>query len=534
MNKRYYFLLIIALITAINVASLKQAYSQESPQKINYQAVARDAEGEELSGATLDIEFNIYDDIQGSILIYSEIHTDVTTDPFGLFTLEIGGGIPMQGVFNEINWSAGTFLGVGVDAGSGMTELGVYELVSVPYAFYASKSDSASFSSYGADEDANPTNELQQLIVLDNVLTLSGDTSGTTVDLNSINTDSQQLAIESSDYENVEITLDNSTPITISIEDADADSINEIQSLVLTGSILTLSDDLSGTQVDLDSYNTDDQTLSIDSSDPQNVEIGLENSLPISFSIEDNDADETNELQELVLDAGILSLSDDASGTQVNLNTINTDSQEITINASNPQNVIISLDNSSPVNFSIEDEDASLNNELITNLGYNPANKNLTVTEAGAGTSVDLSELKEDENWNLNGSDISNTNTGNIGINESNPTSSLQIMGSAAVKVRIEGPSGTNYLLGDEVVFIGKPDIGDVEVDLPPAAEVPGRIYIIKKGDPSTFNDLKVHADGSDKIEGASSYILEDFSGVYEQIMIVSDGIDSWWLISKE
>lgn len=536
MNKRYFLLLIIAISSALNVAFLKHAFSQESPQKINYQAVARDSDGEELGGATLDVEFNIYGDVQGSTLIYSEIHTDVITDPFGLFTLQIGSGISMQGSFNEIDWREGTFLGVGIDAGNGMTELGVFELVSVPYALYSSKSDSASYADYGADEDANPTNELQQLIVLENVLTLSGDTSNTTVDLSSVNTDSQQLGIGSSDLDSVEITLAASNPVSFSIQDADADSINELQSLVLTGSVLSLSNDDTGSEVDLGAYNTDNQALSIDSADPQNVEIGLDNSASINFSIEDGDADDSNELQELNLDAGILTLSDDASGTQVDLTAINTDSQTLGINSTNPQSVVISLDNSTPINFSIEDDDASLSNEVITNLGYNPVNKNLTVTEAGVGTSVDLSDLKVDENWTTNGSDITNTNTGNVGINESNPTSTLQIMGSTAVKVRVEGasPGGTTYLLGDEVVFIGTPDVGDVEVDLPPAAEVPGRIYIIKKGDPSTFNDLKIHPDGSDKIEGASMYILGNVSGVYEQIMIVSDGNDSWWIISKE
>ena len=88
--------------------------------------------------------------------------------------------------------------------------------------------------------------------------------------------------------------------------------------------------------------------------------------------------------------------------------------------------------------------------------------------------------------------------------------------------------------LGDETIFIGTPDIGDVEVDLPLAASVPGRIYIIKKGNPSTFNDLKIHSAGSDNIEGLSTYILGDVSGVYEQVIIVSDGISDWWIISKD
>jgi hypothetical protein len=535
MIKQEHFLLFLSIFILTNFVSIQDAFAQNSPQKINYQAVARDSAGQELSGANLEVEFSIFEGATGATLVYAEIHTDVITDPFGLFTLQIGSGVAIQGDFSQIDWSENAWLNVNIDAGNGMIDLGMYELISVPYALYASQADSAN---YGADEDADPNNEIQS------------------------------LGIELDNLPNVTINLEGSNPISFSIADADADSTNEIQNLILSGTTLSLSNDDSGTQVDLSTFNSDDQALSIDTSDPQNVEISLENSTPVSFSIEDADADTENELQSLNIDGNTLSLSDDPNSTQVDLSTFNTDSQGLSINDADPQNVVISLDNSLPVNFSIEDADANASNEiqvlsktgnvvslsnggqsftdevddadadetneLITDVGFNSSNNNLTITEAGVGTSIDLSDLKADENWNQNGQNISNSNSGSVGINETNPSSTLHIMGSTAVKVRVEGPSGINYQLGEETVFIGKPDVGDVEVDLPIAADVPGRIYIIKKGDPSIFNDLKIHAIGSDKIEGQSTYILGNVSGVYEQIMIVSDGVSDWWIISSE
>jgi len=500
MNLRSHFILFSAAFFHLCFANTLSLNAQESPQMINYQAVARDAGGEVLSAVSLEVEFNIYEGSPSGSAVYTEIHSDVLTDSYGLFTVKIGDGVVVGGEFSAIDWSEGTWLNVGIDIGNGMEYLGTYQLVSVPYALYATRSDSAS---YGEDADADPSNELQEI-------------------------SAEVIANES-----VELSLSGAVPVSFSIQDADADSTNEIQSLILSGAILSLSGD-TGTEINLAAFNTDDQALSIDSTDPLAIEISLENSDPVSFSINDADADPNNEIQELNLDGSVLTLSDDPSGTAVDLASYNTDDQALSIDASDPQNVILNLENSSSVNFSIEDSDSDPNNELITNFNFNSINNDLTIIEAGATRSVDLSELKTDQNWEGNGQNISNLNTGNVGINESNPSSTLQIMGSTAVKVRTEGPSGTTYQLGDETVFIGTPDVGDVEVDLPLAGNVPGRIYIIKKGDTSTLNDLKVHASGSDMIEGQSTYILGDVSGVYEQIMIVSDGVSNWWIISKE
>jgi hypothetical protein len=558
-------LLFTPAILALNMVQVSDLFAQESPQFINYQAVARNASGNELGGVFLDVEFSIYEGSVGGSPVYVEVHSEVQTDPFGLFSLKIGNGSVLEGNFSTIDWSQGTYLNVSIDDGNGISDLGNYQLVSVPYSFYSSKSDSAS---YGADEDADPTNEIQQLVLVGDVLTLSGDNSGTQIDLSTFNSDDQQLSIDTGDPENISISLDNSNSVAFSIEDADADSTNELQSITKVGDQVTLSDN-GGSFTDEVNDADADPTNEIQSISKLGETVTLSGDGG-SFidAVDDADADPANEFQTISKTGSTVTLSDgggsfsdavdDADADPVNeIQTIAKVGSTVTLSNgggsfsdavndadADPVNEIQTISKvGSTVTLSngggsfidaVNDADANSSNELISNISFNSSNNLLTVTEAGSDQSADLSELKNDKNWTNNGLNVSNSNLGNVGINESNPSSTFHIMGSTAAKVRVEGPSGTSYLLGDETIFIGKPTVGDVEVDLPSAASVPGRIYIIKKGDPNVNNDLKIHANGSDNVEGVSTYILGDISGVYEQVIIVSDGISDWWIISKD
>jgi len=77
----------------------------------------------------------------GSI-IFQETHL-VTTNSYGLVTLEVGNGFTTTGTFSSIDWGSGLkFLRVEVDpaAGSNYVILGTSQLISVPYALYAENS----------------------------------------------------------------------------------------------------------------------------------------------------------------------------------------------------------------------------------------------------------------------------------------------------------------------------------------------------------------------------------------------------------
>ena len=76
-------LLLILLIPMIT-------FAQSVPQGINYQAVARDANGAVLMTQALTIQFSVISDITTSAVSWQETHTVITND-YGLYTAIIGG-----------------------------------------------------------------------------------------------------------------------------------------------------------------------------------------------------------------------------------------------------------------------------------------------------------------------------------------------------------------------------------------------------------------------------------------------------------
>jgi hypothetical protein len=115
----------------------------QSPEAINYQAVARDGSGALLSSTPLTVRLGIYSGSGGATLVYEETHS-VTTNQFGLFSLKIGQGTVASGTFAGILWADDEhYLKVEADAGSGYADLGMAQLVAVPYSYYANQSSIA-------------------------------------------------------------------------------------------------------------------------------------------------------------------------------------------------------------------------------------------------------------------------------------------------------------------------------------------------------------------------------------------------------
>jgi hypothetical protein len=112
------------------------------PQAFNYQAVARDASGNVLSGQLISLRITILDGSSTGTVVYSETHM-ANTNQFGLFTLALGKGSVQFGTFNAINWAIGSkYLKVEMDAtgGTNYIAMGTTELLSVPFALYANAS----------------------------------------------------------------------------------------------------------------------------------------------------------------------------------------------------------------------------------------------------------------------------------------------------------------------------------------------------------------------------------------------------------
>jgi hypothetical protein len=140
MKKKIASILILLIFSAIVKYSIAQ-----SPQGFNYQAVARNTAGTVLSNTLLGVLFLIHQGGATGTVIYSESQTP-TTNQFGLFTATVGQGTVNSGSFNSIDWSTGNYwLEVRLDISGGTTYIvmGTSQLLSVPYAMFASTSGSA-------------------------------------------------------------------------------------------------------------------------------------------------------------------------------------------------------------------------------------------------------------------------------------------------------------------------------------------------------------------------------------------------------
>jgi hypothetical protein len=118
----------------------------QAPQKFNYQAIARNNSGVELNGQSVGIRVSILDGGPSGTLVYEETHTK-TTNAFGLFNLEVGGGTVVSGNFATIAWGSGSkYIKTEIDpaGGSNYTVAGNSQLLSVPYALYANQATSGS------------------------------------------------------------------------------------------------------------------------------------------------------------------------------------------------------------------------------------------------------------------------------------------------------------------------------------------------------------------------------------------------------
>jgi hypothetical protein len=146
------------LLTLLSILFCAITFAQSVPQGINYQAVARDANGDVLMNQTLTIQFSVISDIATSDVSWQETHS-VSTNDYGLFTAIIGQGtattVGSSATFDVVDWGSTThFLKVEMDG----VDMGTTQLMSAPYSLHTKTAD-----------NIDPTDELQ-------ILSISGDT----------------------------------------------------------------------------------------------------------------------------------------------------------------------------------------------------------------------------------------------------------------------------------------------------------------------------------------------------------------------
>ncbi|WP_320815318.1 tail fiber protein [Flavobacterium sp.] len=127
-----------ALLLMISCAPILFA---QTPEKMSYQAVIRDAGGDLVTNTSIGMQISILQNIGGFIPVYVETQTK-TTNINGLLSLKIGEGtiVTGSGLFADINWQNGPyFIKTETDPAGGTTYSieGISELTSVPYTLQA-------------------------------------------------------------------------------------------------------------------------------------------------------------------------------------------------------------------------------------------------------------------------------------------------------------------------------------------------------------------------------------------------------------
>ncbi|MBN2214167.1 MAG: hypothetical protein JW723_07975 [Bacteroidales bacterium] len=224
-------ILLFFIITIPGAVSFAQNQNG-APQGFNYQAIARDYNGQEMRNVDIAVRVSIYPGMSGPFE-WRELHS-VTTNRFGLFTIIVGQGTRVEGSvdhFKDIAWgSSAHYLEVELDFPDdafGFLPTGKNQLFSVPYAIYANFA--ANGGSGGIlDNDTDPTNERQNFSQTDTLLLL----------------------------------INNDGSIQSSVR-CDFDPKNELQDLLIDKNILKITNNPDANDINLAPYldNTDNQTL---------------------------------------------------------------------------------------------------------------------------------------------------------------------------------------------------------------------------------------------------------------------------------
>ena len=111
----------------------------QTPQKMSYQAVIRNAANDLIVSQTVGMQISILQGSDTGTAVYVETQTP-TSNVNGLVSLEIGAGTLLSGNFTTIDWVSDTyFIKTETDptGGTNYSITAISQLLSVPYALHA-------------------------------------------------------------------------------------------------------------------------------------------------------------------------------------------------------------------------------------------------------------------------------------------------------------------------------------------------------------------------------------------------------------
>jgi len=268
--------------------------------------------------------------------------------------------------------------------------------------------------------DGSITNEIQDLQLSGNNLTITNNGTATTIDLSAYldNTDTQLTEAQVDAFANNNGYLSS---------EVDGSVTNEIQDLQLSGNSLTITNNGTATTIDLSAYldNTDTQLTEAQ------VDAFANNNGYLSSEV---DGSVTNEIQDLQLSGNNLTITNNGTATTIDLSPYldNTDTQltEAQVDAFANNNGYLSSEVDGSITNEIQDLQLSGNNLTITNNGTATTidlspyldNTDTQLTEAQVdafannngylSTEVDGSITNEIQDLQLSGNNLTITNNG--------------------------------------------------------------------------------------------------------------------------
>lgn len=135
------------------------AVMAQIPQAFKYQAVIRDLNGIAIADQQISLKISILEQEPDGNPVYSETHNAITNG-MGLVNLEIGRGINPTTNFKSINWTSGEFyilIEMDEQGGTNFKQIGVAQLLAVPFALHAGTADNLSSYVSGETKDGVPS-----------------------------------------------------------------------------------------------------------------------------------------------------------------------------------------------------------------------------------------------------------------------------------------------------------------------------------------------------------------------------------------
>ena len=143
--KRLFTIITLVLLTA--TVCLPTRLNAQSPKKMSYQSVIRNASDQLVTNQDMGMQISILQGSAGGTAVYVETHSP-TSNVNGLVTIEIGTGITSDD-FSAIDWTSGPYFlktetDPGSSGGTNYTITGTSQLLSVPYAMHANTAENFS------------------------------------------------------------------------------------------------------------------------------------------------------------------------------------------------------------------------------------------------------------------------------------------------------------------------------------------------------------------------------------------------------